>query len=349
MNESYEMIKTYDELLRISGTDFSDRSDIDNHLAKIIDVQLRASDLYITNQYMLAEANNQILSTIFTVFQYPLLYYLDSNEIIYFVMQNTINKKNNYMAGLLETIDLYRNKASNLDSELDKINLLFFLISFGFTFFMIIIILIIYMKIRKSKLYVMSFFIHIPTKSLEEILQNCDEFISGLTMTDARIGEVDDEEREIIHHSHEEETGSSISLSQQQYFKKYKKHSARHNRTLSDDCNIIFWTILKFLSQFVLVAAYFVAYFLVAITFHKSLSEAGTLSEKNGQVELDSINMLVLMKESINADTEQSSLSSMYLQLNNVVTNTISLMKGLENVFFLYSKILSQRYINIKQ
>ncbi|MDR3548556.1 MAG: hypothetical protein P4M11_09900 [Candidatus Pacebacteria bacterium] len=331
---SYTSVKDYEEQLRVSGTDFSDRSDIDNLLSAPYTVNMYAANQALTKQYMFSEVDNQILSVIFALMQYPLTYYYDLNEAVYFYMQNTAKKNGSYMEGLFSTIAMYKDKAQSLDRQFNNLNLLFFLISFGFTISVMALVLAIYLKIRKSKLQVMSFFIHIPSKTLEEIIQNCDEFVSSLTLTDVRIADVEESQQEILPYSRDDETGSSVSMSQQQYYKRYKKHHPRHNRVLSDDCYMICCTVFKFFMQFILVAVYFIAYFLVGMIFHANLKSAGQLSEKNSLVELDSINMLVLMKESIQSDASASTLSTMYTQLNVVINDTISLMKDLESVPF---------------
>lgn len=300
---------------------------------KII-VKLKASSTYLEDSYMLSEVNGQIVSSIFGIIQYTLSNFTMNNEVIYFFIQNTLQQPNNYMDGLLKTIELYKIKANSLEYEFSKMNYIYFFVGFGFTFVAISIVLIIYITIRKSKLFVMSFFIHIPSKSLEEIITNCDEFVAAITLNDFRTIEPEGSEHDILE-SQDEESGSSMTFKQQSFYKGYKKHHSRQNRNLKDTCAFLLFTIAKFLAQFLLVACYFISYFFVAYSYHGLLRHAGLQVSNNSLVELDSINILVLLKESIANDTNSLGLSTSYYQLNSVLDDTIYIMKGLEDVLII--------------
>jgi hypothetical protein len=176
----------------------------------------------------------------------------------------------------------------------------------------------------------MSFFIHIASKSLEEINQNCEEFLNQIMQNDIRTMEPESSEQDIL--ESQDESGSSMTFKQQQLYKGYKKHHSRHNRILEDSCSFICCTFLGFFAQFLLVACYFISYFLVAYNYHDLLQQAGITVANNSLIELDAINMLVLMKESIANDTNSYSLSTAYYQLNTILNSTIDTMKNLEDI-----------------
>ena len=82
------------------------------------------------------------------------------------------------------------------------------------------LIFILFIRIRQKKLIVMNFFLNIPSKSLEKIIVNCNEFVVGLNSYDKHVENVEKaDEEEIALRTMEYETGSLVSISQQQFHK----------------------------------------------------------------------------------------------------------------------------------
>lgn len=334
MNASYLAVKDYDNQLSVAGLQFTQRNDITNLDEEQITVQLKASNSYLTQNYMLSEVNDQIVSSIFGILQYSLVNFTISKDPLYFIMQNTDLENNNYMNGLHETIDLYRAKGIILNSQFSDTNVIVFCVGIGFTFFIIFVILIIYMAIRRTKLYVMSFFIHIASKSLEEIITNCDEFLSLITLSDIRTMEPEGSEQEIFESDPEMESQSSMTIKQQQLFKGYKSHHSRDNRILSDSLAFICCTIAKFFILFFLVGSFFLSYFLIGNNYYDLIKQAGDKIFTDSLIELNSIDLLVLMKESISNDTNSVTLSSSYTNFNKYLNFTVGYLQDLEDVSY---------------
>jgi len=98
------------------------------------------------------------------------------------------------------------------------------------------LIFILFIRIRQKKLIVMNFFLNIPSKSLEKIIVNCNEFVVGLNSYDKHVENVEKaDEEEIALRTMEYETGSLVSISQQQFHKKkivnHKKEAANSEST----------------------------------------------------------------------------------------------------------------------
>ena len=158
--------------------------------------------------------------------------------------------------------------------------------------------------------------------------------ISTITSTEIRVAEVEEmPEREIIQQSVEDETTSYISLNQQQYNVKYKSHHINHRRMLEDNCYSIAIRILQFIVVYIIISLYYLIFFLTGINFQNSMVKAGKLSEGNSLIELGTINLLVLMKESINSDMHNVDLSDIYVQVKELISKSIELMKELEDVY----------------
>lgn len=331
MSESYTMIKDYEDRLKVAGRDFSDRSEIEEAMNKVVTMTINASGTIMQHEYTFSEANRQIIGAIFSIINYPLEAYDDSDEMIYMYMDNTVEKDNNYMIGLLNTIDTYRAKGKDLNTLFNSRSWLFVGLSLGFTVLMVAVIYGLYLKIRKGKLYVMSFFIHIQGKSLEEILTSSDEFISVLTSTEVHVAD-EQSEREIVQQSVEEDTGSYTSKSQQIFSKKYKTHHSNHKRMLKDDCNTLCISGVKFAFLFLFISGYIVCTYVCGRAFNSSLGRAGELSKVNSRVELKAFKLLVLVRESISTDLRSATLSNVYVQVKELIHQTIELIKGLEDV-----------------
>eukprot|EP00826_Nyctotherus_ovalis_P049264 TRINITY_DN5933_c0_g1_i1.p1 TRINITY_DN5933_c0_g1~~TRINITY_DN5933_c0_g1_i1.p1 ORF type:complete len:303 (-),score=79.90 TRINITY_DN5933_c0_g1_i1:692-1600(-) len=297
----------------------------------MVKMTINASGTIMQHEYAFSEANRQIIGAIFSIINYPLESYDGSDEMIYMYMGNTVEKEGNYMVGLLDTIDTYRTKGKDLNTLFKRRSWLFVGLSLGFTLLMVAIIYGLYLKIRKGKLYVMSFFIHIQGRSLEEILGSSDEFISVLTSTEVHVAD-EQSEREIIQQSVEEDTGSYTSKSQQIFSKKYKTHHSNHKRMLKDDCNTLCISGMKFLLVFMFISGYIVCTYVCGRAFNSSLGRAGKLSEVNSRVELKAFKLLVLVRESISTDSGSATLSDVYVQVKDLIHQTIELIKGLEDV-----------------
>jgi len=331
INSSYVAIKGYDERLKVAGRNFADTSKIEESLETRVRLSINASGVILFRTYTVAEVDRQILGLIFSFIHYPLENFVDADEGVYLFMENTLEKKDYYMPGLLKTTAAFREKAKDLKAYFYKMNWIFISLSLGFVLIMMLLIYILYLSIHKSKLFVMSFFVHIQTKSLEEILINCDEFITALTSIEVRIAD-EQLEREVVIQCVEEETGSYTSKSQLQFSRKYKTHHTSHRRMLEDDCHTLFVATMKIILLYLLVSSYIVGCYLIEIVYNSSLNRAGDLSETNSRVEMESIKLLVLMKESINIDTESTTLSDLFTQVVSTIEGTIELMKGLEDV-----------------
>ncbi len=296
----------------------------------IVLAHLASGDVAYSN-FSLTESNTQMLSSIFALLQEPLSGYTETRQPMHFFMANTLEGPRVYLTSLLTMANVYAEIAKDLNDYSQYLNLVILLTATGFVLMSFIGIATVYLRIRKSKLHVMSFFIQIPTRGLDEILDNCDGFLSALTQTEVDTVVESDSYRQGGSHT-DNETGSSVSQSQDIIYKGYHKHQPRHMRMLSDTLSAICCTVFKYFTQFLLVEIFFIICFVVSQHFGGLLSEAGNQAIQTSQLELDTSYLLTLLKESIAADTRSPQLSPFYLKFNNVMNKSIEMIKTLEDV-----------------
>jgi hypothetical protein len=167
--------------------------------------------------------------------------------------------------------------------------------------------------------------------SLEEIIVNCDGFVAELNAYDTQVEDVEKAEEEVVLRTMEYETGSYFSISQQQFNKKYKKHRMNHKRVLEDSCTTTV-IVMKFSLIGALVLGYFFIYYFMRRVNNNQFYNAGKLADINNRVEIESLNLLTLIKESIHSDMNSNTLSDIYTQIITGIEDFISLVTELGDV-----------------
>ncbi len=337
INTSYTDIKTYDTELNKDSIYFASKDEISPYFTIQVPVQMLASGVAATKNYSMPEVNKQIASSVFNILQLGIANFTDTDDEIYFCMSNTLEKSGNYAQHLFDFKQAYKNLAENMSSTASNTHLATFLVGIGFTFACYLIIALLYFKIRKAKLRVVSFFIQISTKSVDEMIASCETFLSNAVFVEADNATVEESEIRTEEDSRrdDEDTGSYVSLFKlnPELRKGYQKHHSHLYKTLTDSFMNVCATMIMFFIQFMVIEAYFMTYFFVGRYFNNTISRAGTQSAKIGTVELDSARLLVLSKESVVLDSGQSSLSSVYTQLMSVLNSTVDLLTTFEDVF----------------
>lgn len=329
---SYRSIKDFDEVLQTTGRDYKNRDLVDEFLERPLDLKVYTANGPVNYEYTLDEVNEQILSSVFGVVNYNLTDFVETDELIYFIMENTERGRRSYLDALHEMSAVYGAKARAAKSTNQRLFKEFLVIVLCYVPAALALAFVLYLRIRSKKLIVMNFFLNIPSKSLEEIIRNGDDFVGELSSYEKQVEEVEKTEEEVVMQTLEYETGSCFSSSQQRYQKKYKKHRMSQKRVLEDNCTTISILVLKFLLLGAIVVGYFLIYYFVRRANNSQFYNAGYLADINNRVEIESLSLLVLIKESIRKDSNNDELSSIYQQMLTAIESSITLMEGLSDV-----------------
>ena len=196
---------------------------------------------------------------------------------------------------------------------------------------MIIIIMVLYLKIRKKKLTILQFFLNIPSKSFEEILGSIDKFNEELVSSELELDNANSHE-DIDKKTVDNEIASTLSLTHAHYTMKYKKHRLNSKRNLDDTCFNIVMIVLRFVLMIILICGYFTIYWFTIKNISNHLENTGYLLKISSRIELESINSLVLLMESVKHDSNTTGNFYFYRRLQLSIVDSILLIKDLEDV-----------------
>jgi hypothetical protein len=332
MNESYKDLRMYNEELQDSFFKLRSANDIKTIHERMVTEVHKSGDNYWVSNYTFNEMDIRMIAYIYKILKLKREEYNMTNDIIYTYMTNTEIDSAEYIDTILDLNDLFQYKVKSIKNYFNTVNLISFSISLLFSYMIVIMLLVIYLRIRRNKLYVMSFFSHISIKSLEEITQQCEEFILDLTLVDEEKKNTEGTIRDSLQNTTDRDTESLSNINQSQYINSYKNDRVRSSKVFKDTWFTSLLTITKFLLNGCIIAAFSLTFFLVYKFQFKSFITTGNFAISIIRIEVSAVVLLTLMRESVNKDIGVSTLSNEYYQLREALNESVNILKTLEDV-----------------
>eukprot|EP00826_Nyctotherus_ovalis_P001657 TRINITY_DN10280_c0_g4_i2.p1 TRINITY_DN10280_c0_g4~~TRINITY_DN10280_c0_g4_i2.p1 ORF type:complete len:336 (+),score=80.73 TRINITY_DN10280_c0_g4_i2:463-1470(+) len=332
MNESYTDLRNYYEIFLDSYSDLDDAKDIEEMYDKKIMLLLKTEERYWATKFTIIQAEYQILATIYKILKLELEDFVLKNDMIANYMANTEIDSAEYIDTVLHINKMYQEKAAKITKNYRRFNLIYFLVTLLCSYMAIFGIFGVFMWIRRKKLLAMSFFTHVPARSLEELIQSCEEFISLLTLSEDKKKSLEESIGNSLRYSTDGDTESLLNANRGQYENKYKKTPVKSTKVFKDDCYSFMLTVFKFAVISVVVGSFNLAFFLIFKFQFEHLVDSGNLAIKTANIELSSITLLVLLRESASKDIGVFTLSNEYYQFRDTLNESVQILKAFEDV-----------------